>query len=135
MIYDGFPNDFAILQHVQYATLQERLDKVKVCFIKTSIVISMEVMGPVVLVLRLNSPWSYYQLCYRPFLLLAVWLPWIVVCASADVAPNFIDASTPSTNIPIATIVTPNLKLFCKWCYMMQSIYLKITTRLISGQH
>jgi hypothetical protein len=37
-------------------------------------------------------------------------LPWIVVCASADVAPNFIDA----TNILIATIVTPNLKLFCK---------------------
>src|SRR5215469_1576613 len=65
---------------------------------------------------------------------LAVWLPWIAVCASADIAPKFIDATTPATNIPIATIVTPNLKLFCMWCYMMQSIYLKITTRLISGQ-
>jgi len=39
-------------------------------------------------------------------LLLAVWLPWIVVCASAGIAPKFIDASTPATNIPIATIVT-----------------------------
>ena len=67
-------------------------------------------------------------------LLLAVWLPWIVVCASADIAPNFIDPTTPATNIPTATTVTPNLKLFCMWCYVMQSIYLKITTRLISGQ-
>jgi hypothetical protein len=30
--------------------------------------------------------------------------------------------------------VTPNLKLFCMWCYMMQSIYLKITTRLNSDR-
>jgi hypothetical protein len=67
-------------------------------------------------------------------LLLAVWLPWIVVCASADIAPKLIDATTPATNVPIARIVTPNLKLFFMWCYMMQSIYLKITTRLISGQ-
>jgi hypothetical protein len=56
-------------------------------------------------------------------LLLTVWLPWIVVCASADIAQKFIDASTPATNIPTATIMTPNLKLFCMWCYMMQSIY------------
>ena len=42
---------------------------------------------------------------------LAVWLPWIAVCASADIAPKFIDATTPATNIPIATIVTPNLTL------------------------
>jgi hypothetical protein len=67
-------------------------------------------------------------------LLLTVWLPWIVVCASVDITAKFIDATTPATNIPTATIVTPNLKLFCMWCYMMQGIYLKITTRLISGQ-
>jgi hypothetical protein len=65
---------------------------------------------------------------------LTVWLPWIVVCASVDIAPKFIDASTPATNIPTATIVTLNLRLFCMWCYMMQSIYLKITTRLIFVQ-
>jgi hypothetical protein len=64
-------------------------------------------------------------------LLLAVWLPWLV-CASAD--SKFIYASILATNIPIATIVTPNLKLFFMWCYMIRSIYLKITTRLISGQ-
>ena len=55
-------------------------------------------------------------------LLLAVWLPWIIVCASADIAPKFINPITPATNIPIATIVTPNLKLFCMWCYLMHSI-------------
>jgi hypothetical protein len=65
---------------------------------------------------------------------LIVWLPWDVVCASVDIAPKFIDASTPATNIPTATIVTLNLRLFCMWCYMMQCIYLKITTRLIFGQ-
>ncbi len=43
---------------------------------------------------------------------LTVWLPWIVVCASADIAPKFIDASTPATNIPTATIVTLNLNSF-----------------------
>jgi hypothetical protein len=59
-------------------------------------------------------------------LLLAVWLPWIVVCASADVAPKFIDASTPTTNIPIATIITPNLKLFFMSA-TRPSYYLKIT--------
>ena len=42
---------------------------------------------------------------------LAVWLPWIVVCASVDIAPKFIDATTPVTNIPTATIVTPNLRI------------------------
>ena len=65
---------------------------------------------------------------------LTVWLPWIVVCASVDITPKFIDASTPATNIPTATIVTLNLRLFCMWCYMMQIIYLKITTRLNSDQ-
>jgi hypothetical protein len=65
---------------------------------------------------------------------LTVWLPWIVVCASVDITPKFIDASTPANNIPTATIVTLNLKLFCMWCYMMQSIYLKITARLNSDQ-
>lgn len=61
---------------------------------------------------------------------LTVWLSWIVVCASADIAPKFI----ATTNIPTATIVTLNLKLFCMWCYMMQSIYLKITTWLNSDK-
>jgi hypothetical protein len=65
---------------------------------------------------------------------LTVWLPWIVVCASADIAQKFIDASTPATNIPTATTVRANLKLFCMWCYMIQSIYLKITARLNSDQ-
>jgi len=36
---------------------------------------------------------------------LTAWLPWIVVCASADIAPKFIDATTPATNIPTVTIV------------------------------
>src|SRR5215469_16838365 len=54
---------------------------------------------------------------------LAVWLPWIVVCASADMAPKSIDASTPATNIPIATIVTPNLKLFFMWCYTTKLLF------------
>ena len=48
---------------------------------------------------------------------LTVWLPWIVVCASVDIAPKFIDATVPATNIPTAAIVTPNLKLFCLWGY------------------
>src|ERR1700739_992888 len=61
---------------------------------------------------------------------LTVWLPWIVVCASVDIA--FIDASTPGTNIPTSTIVTLNLRRFCMWCHMIQNIYLKITTRLNS---
>ncbi len=65
---------------------------------------------------------------------LTVWLPWIVVCASVDITPKFIDASTPDTNIPTATILTLNLRLFCMWSYMMQSIYLKITTRPNSGR-
>lgn len=33
---------------------------------------------------------------------LVVWLPCIVVCASADILPKFIDATTPATNIPTA---------------------------------
>jgi hypothetical protein len=37
---------------------------------------------------------------------LVVWLPCIAVCASADIAPKFIDATTPATNIPTATIGT-----------------------------
>ena len=63
---------------------------------------------------------------------LVVWLPWIVVCVSADILSKFIDATTPATNIPNATIVTPNLKFFFMWSYTTQSFYLKISTRLIS---
>jgi hypothetical protein len=57
---------------------------------------------------------------------LTVWLPWIVVCASADIAPKFIDATKPTINIPTATIVTRNLDSLM-WSYTTQRIYLKIT--------
>ena len=43
-----------------------------------------------------------------------------VVCATADIAPKFIDATTPATNIPTATIETPNLKLFFMLSYTTQ---------------
>src|SRR5215469_12307704 len=56
-------------------------------------------------------------------LLLAVWLPWIIACASADIASKFIDATTPATNIPTATIVTPNFKLFFMWCYTTKLLF------------
>jgi hypothetical protein len=114
MIYDGFPSNFAILQHVQYATLKKRLDKVEVSFIKTSI--DVENLygggGPCGVGIEVEFPLVILPVMLPAIVLLLAWLPWIVVCASADIAPKFIDASTPATNIPIATIVTPNL-LFC----------------------
>ena len=53
---------------------------------------------------------------------LTVWLPWIVVCASVEIAPKFIDATTPAINNPTATIVTPNLKLFM-WSYTTKFLF------------
>ena len=56
---------------------------------------------------------------------LTVWLSWVVVCASADIVPKFIDATTPATNIPTVIIVTPNLKLFCMRCYTTKFLLLR----------
>ena len=64
---------------------------------------------------------------------LTVWLSWVVVCASADIAPKFIDATTPTTNIPTVIVVTPNSKLFCMWRYTTKFLF-NFTIALISGQ-
>ena len=129
-----FPNNFAILQHNQYTILKKRLDEIKlVCLLMPSYFHGGD--GPSGVGIVVEFPFVIFPVVLPAIvLLLAVWLPWIVVCASANIAPQFIDASTPATNIPTATIMTPNLKLFCMWCYMMQSIYLKITARLNSDQ-
>src|SRR5215467_6197087 len=128
-----FPNNYAILQHNQYTMLKKNWMKSSLFFMMSSYFHGGD--GPSGVGIEVEFPFVILAVVLPAIVLsLAVWLPWIAVCASADIAPKFIDAATPATNIPIATIVTPNLKLFCIWCYMMQSIYLKITTRLISGQ-
>jgi hypothetical protein len=118
-----FPNNFAILQHNQYTILKKRLDEIKlVCLLMPSYFHGGD--GPSGVGIEVEFPFVILAVVLPAIVLpLAVWSPWIVVCASADIAPKFIDASTPATNIPIATIVTPNLKLFFMCCYTAKLLF------------
>jgi hypothetical protein len=117
-----FPNNFAILQHNQYTTLKKRLDEIKLVFIMSSYIHGGD--GPSGVGMCVEFPFVILAVVLPAIVLpLTVWLPWIVVCVSADIAPKFIDASTPATNIPTATIVTPNLKLFFIWCQTTKFLF------------
>ena len=49
---------------------------------------------------------------------LTVWLPWIVVCTSVDIAPKFIDTTRPTTKYEVNNVsveAEPNFDIAKKW--------------------
>jgi hypothetical protein len=133
MIYDAFSQESYLPSMFQYIILKKEGMKSSLFFIMSSYFHGGG--GPSGVGIEVEFPLVTLPVVLPAIVVpLTVWLSWIVVCASVDIAPKFIDATRPTTNIPTATIVTLNLRLFCMWCYMMQIIYLKITTRLNSDQ-
>ena len=87
-----FPNNLAILQH--FNTLNSKKDWInQACFLLMSSYFHGG-GGPSGVGIEVEFPFVILPVVLPAIVLpLTVWLPWIVVCASADIVPKFIDAT------------------------------------------